>query len=143
MAQRKKTSLSDAEIEKAVDLERRLIEAFREKDVDAAMRLFWNHPDAHLVMDGMVLKGPDEIRKWFESAFAENESIKITVNDVHHVASGDGVIGVGTATYEFTPVSGPRRLMVERWSDLRRKIDGSWVMVLDHATSIEHKELED
>jgi hypothetical protein len=25
-------------------------------------------------------------------------------------------------------------LMVERWSDLRRKIDGRWVYVLDHTT---------
>jgi hypothetical protein len=33
-------------------------------------------------------------------------------------------------------VNGERQLMVERWFDLRRKIDGRWVYVLDHATML-------
>ena len=143
MSQERTTSLSAADFEEAKALEQRLVNAFGSKDIDAAMRVFWDHPDAHIVLDGTVLKGSETIRQWFERAFAENESIKVTVNEVDHIASGDSVIGVGTATYEFTPVSGPRRLMVERWSDLRRKIDGSWVMVLDHTTAIEKRELSE
>ena len=45
-------------------------------------------------------------------------------------------IGVGTFTYDLKPTDGPRQLMVERWSDLRRKIDGRWVYVLDHSTPV-------
>jgi uncharacterized protein (TIGR02246 family) len=118
----------------AKDLDRQLSEAMSRKDLDAAMACFWDDPDMVLVQNGNIHRGPDAVRTAIKKMFDQNESIRLEVNEVTHVPSGDGVIGVGTATYDLKPSSGPRHLLVERWSDLRRKIDGRWVYVLDHTT---------
>ena len=127
--------LTQADLAEAKDLDRRLGEAFGRKDLDAVMACFWNDPDLVVVLNGDVHRGPDAVRAAIKEMFFDQyESIRGEVNEVTHLPSGDGVIVVGTATFEFQPASGPRQLMVERWSDLRRKIDGRWVMVLDHTT---------
>lgn len=50
--------------------------------------------------------------------------------------AGDGVITVGTATYDLQLSSGLPQQIVERWSDVKGKIDGRWVYVLDDATIV-------
>jgi ketosteroid isomerase-like protein len=129
-------SLTEADLAAAKDLSRRFKEAFHRKDLDAAMACFWNDPDLFIVLNGNVHRGPDAAHASIKEMFDQNESIKVEVNEITYVPSGDGIIGVGTATFEFKPVDGPARLMVERWSDLRRKIDGRWVMVHDHTTHL-------
>jgi hypothetical protein len=46
------------------------------------------------------------------------------------------IMAVGTATYDLKPVGAPGVQIVERWTDLEKKIDGRWVYVLDHATMV-------
>ena len=118
------------------ELNRQLVDAMARKDLDQAMACFWNDPNLVIVLNGTVFRGPDAARAAIKALFDQNESIKVEANDVSYIPSGDGVLAVGTATYTFTPMEGPPRLMVERWSDLRRKIDGRWVMVLDHTTHL-------
>ena len=129
-------SLTDAELAEAKELDQRLCEAFGRKDLDAAMACFWDSPDLIAVIAGSVQKGPAAVRDGLKQMFDQNESLRLEVNEVTYLRSGDGVIGVGTATFDLKPVNGERQLMVERWSDLRRKIDGRWVYVLDHATML-------
>ena len=129
-------SLTDAEWAEAKDLDRRLCEAFEKKDLEAAMACFWDSPDLVAVIGGQVQHGPGEVREGIRKMFEQNESLKMEVNEISYVRSGDGVIGVGTATFHLQPAGGRRQLMVERWSDLRRKIDGRWVYVLDHTTIV-------
>ena len=126
--------LTNADITEAQDLDRRLTEAMSRKDLDATMACFWNDPDLIVVLGGYVHHGPDATRAALKELFDQNESIMVEVNEITHLPSGDGVIGVGTATFDLKPVGGSHQLMVERWSDLRRKIDGRWVFVLDHTT---------
>ncbi len=127
-------SLAEADLAEAKDLDRRFTEAMSQKDLDAAMACFWNGPDLVVVLNGNVYLGPHAARAAIKEVFDQNETVRLEVNEITHVPSGDGVIGIGTATYELKPAGGPRKLMVERWSDLRRKIDGRWVYVLDHTT---------
>jgi len=129
-------SLSVADLAEVKELDRRLCEAIGRKDVDAAMACFWNSPELVAVIGGNVQQGPAAVRSGFEQLFDQNESIRLEVNQVAYVRSGDGVIGVGTATFDLKPVTGQRQRLVERWSDLRRKIDGRWVYVLDHTTMV-------
>lgn len=129
-------TLTEADLAEARDLDRQFGEAFARKDLDAAMACFWNHPDLVVALNGVVLRGPDAVRASFKEMFDQHESIRVEGNDVTHLPSGDGVIVFGTATFDLKPASGPRQLMIERWTDLRRKIDGRWVMVLDHTTVI-------
>lgn len=125
-----------ADLDEAKDLDRRFTEAISRKDLDAAMACFWNDPDLVVALNGAVYRGFDAVRAATKELLDQNESIRMEVNEVTLLPSGDGVIGVGTATLDLKPASGPRQLMVERWSDLRRKIDGNWVYVLDHTTVI-------
>ncbi len=127
-------SLAEADLAEAKDLDRRFTEAMSQKDLDAAMACFWNGPDLVVVLNGNVYLGHHAARAAIKEVFDQNETVRLEVNEITHVPSGDGVIGIGTATYELKPAGGPRKLMVERWSDLRRKIDGRWVYVLDHTT---------
>jgi len=133
-------SVSEVDLAGAKDLDRRLTDALSRKDLDAAMACFWNDPDLVLILDGNVHRGPETARAALKEMFDQNESIRVEVKDITHLPSGDGIIGVGTATYEFKPADGPPRLMVERWSDFRKKIDGRWVLVLDHTTVIPEQE---
>lgn len=126
--------LTEADLTEAKDLDRRLTEAFSRKDLEATMACFWNDPDLVVILNGKVHRGPDAVRVSITEMFDQNESIRVRVDEVTHILSGDGVIGVGTATFEMKPVDGSHRLMIERWSDLRRKIDGRWVFVHDHTT---------
>ena len=126
--------LTKADFTEAQDLDRRLSEAMSRKDLVATMACFWNDPDLVVVLGGNIHRGPKATRAALKALFDQNESIRVEVNEVSHVPSGDGVLGVGTATFKLKPTGGPPRLMVERWSDLRRKIDGHWVFVLDHTT---------
>ncbi len=127
-------SLSDAEIAEARALDQKLCEAISRKDLDAVMACFWNSPDLVVVIMGQIQRGPDAVREGIRQMFEQNTSVRLEVNDVAYVPSGDGVIAVGTATFDLHAVNGARRLLVERWSDLRRKIDGRWVYVLDHTS---------
>ena len=129
-------SLSEAGLAEAKDLDRRLCDAISRKDLDAAMACFWDSPDMVAVIAGSVQKGPAAVRQGMKQLFEQNESVSLEVNDVTYLRSGDGVIGVGTATFSLKPTDGQPQLVVERWSDLRRKIDGRWVYVLDHTTIV-------
>lgn len=127
---------AEIEQEGAKGLDQRLIDAIGRKNLDEAMACFWNDPALVVVLYGNVCRGPEAVRAALKEFFAQNESIQVEVNEVSHLRSGDGVLGVGTATFTMKPLGGPPKLMVERWSDLRRKIDGRWVMVLDHTTIV-------
>ena len=132
--------LTKADFEEAKDLDWRFAEAMSRKDLDAAMACFWNNPDLVVVLYGNVYRGPDAVRTAIKEMFDQNDVLKVEINETTQLPSGDGVIGVGTATFECKPSGGRRRLMVERWSDLRRKVDGRWVYVLDHATMLPEEE---
>ena len=129
-------SLSEKELAEAKELDRRLCEAISRKDLDAAMTCFWDDPDLVAVIAGDVQKGPAAVRRGLQQLFDQHESVSLEVNEITYLRSGDGIIGVGTATFDLKPVNGERQLMVERWSDLRRKIGGRWVYVLDHTTMV-------
>jgi ketosteroid isomerase-like protein len=68
--------------------------------------------------------------------FESNEKVTIAVTDISYVPAGESVMAVGTATIDLQPKSGPAQHIVERWTDVERKIDGRWVYVLDHTTLV-------
>jgi uncharacterized protein (TIGR02246 family) len=129
-------SLSAADLEEAKDLERRFTEAMGRKDLDAVMDCFWNSPDLIVVLFGNVQRGAEAVRSGIAQMFEQNESVKLTVNEASHVPVGDGVITVGIATYDLKPKNGPSMQIVEAWTDLKRRVDGRWVYVLDQATMV-------
>ncbi len=106
------------------------------KELDGAMNCFWKSPELIVVLFGNVERGYDAVRAGIAQMFAQNETVKLTVNEISYVRMGEMIMAVGTATYDLKPVNGAPMQIVERWTDLERKIDGRWVYVLDHATML-------
>jgi uncharacterized protein (TIGR02246 family) len=129
------TTLTPEEVAEAKELDQRFMDAFNRKDLEAALACFWDHPDVLIVFFGKLLRGTEAVRRHLRELFTQNVSLKVEAKEVTYLPSGDAVIGIGTAVFHLQPMDGPRRLMIECWSDLRRKINGRWVYVLDHAAA--------
>jgi uncharacterized protein (TIGR02246 family) len=130
------TSVTPSDLADARALNQKFAEAMNRKDLDGAMSCFWNSPDLILVLWGTTVRGYEGVRAGIKQMFDQNESVKLEVNELTFVPVGDMIMAVGTATYYLQPKSGPSQKIVERWTDLERKIDGRWVYVMDHATIV-------
>ena len=131
------TSGTKPDLTEAQKLVNRFTEAMSHKDLDGAMACFWNSPDLIVVLFGNVQRGYDSVRAGIAQMFAQNESVKLVVNEISYVPISDMIMAVGTATYDLKPIGGgPSQQIVERWTDLEKKIDGRLVYVLDHATMV-------
>ena len=58
------------------------------------------------------------------------------IDEVRHIPVGDSVFAVGTATYTIQGKDGSVNKLTERWTDVRGKIGGRWIYVLDHAHAL-------
>lgn len=114
------------------DLDRRFLAAMSNKDLEAAMACFADGPDLVAVIWGNELRGPEQLREAMAALFRSYDEIRLVIDRVREFRSGDAVIAVGQATYEFKARAVPTRL-TEIWTDVRRKVNGRWVYVLDHA----------
>jgi uncharacterized protein (TIGR02246 family) len=114
------------------DLDRRFLAAMSNKDLEAAMACFAQSPDLVAVIWGNELRGPEQLREAMAALFRSYDEIRLVIDRVREFRSGDAVIAVGQATYEFKARGVPTRL-TEIWTDVRRKVNGRWVYVLDHA----------
>jgi len=129
-------ALSPSDRAAVEDLVQRFTEAMSRKDLEGAMSCFWNSPELIVVLFGNVQRGYDSVRSSIAAMFEQNETVKLTVNEISYVRVGSMVMAVGTATYDLKPKGASAMQLVERWTDLEKKIGGRWVYVLDHATMV-------
>ena len=126
-------SLSDADLVANQELDQRFKDAMDQMDIEKLMSCLWNSPDLIFVdFDGNVNRGSDDIRKVFEQFFAQFESLSLVCDEISHIRAGNSVFAVGTATYTMQTKDGTSQQVTQRWSDVRGKVDGHWVYVLDH-----------
>jgi len=114
------------------ELDRRFLAAMSNKDIEAAMACFADSPDLVVVIWGNEFRGPQQLREAMLAVFGKYNEIKLSIDRVREFRSGDAVIAVGHATYEFKQADVKTKL-TEVWTDVRRKVNGRWVYVLDHA----------
>ena len=119
-----------------MELEKAFCSAMSSKNVDGVMACLLNSPDLVVVLYGKVLRGPEQVRGELRVLFDKMRALTLEVDAVKYIACGEAVIAVGTATYQFYPRNGPASTLVERWTDVRRCIQGRWVTVLDHAEKL-------
>jgi ketosteroid isomerase-like protein len=130
-------TLTAADLEGAKDLARRFVDSINRKDLNGTMACIWNSPDMIWVSFGTTIRGYDGFRNGIAQMFDQNETVKIKVDEVSLVPVGDVIMAVGTATIDLQPKGGgPSQHIVERWTDLEKKIDGRWVYLLDHTTLV-------
>jgi uncharacterized protein (TIGR02246 family) len=126
-------SLTNEELLANQELDQRFIESMSQMDIEKLMSCFWNSPDLIFVdFDGNVNRGSDNIRKVFEQFFTQFESLSLECDEISHIRAGNSVFAVGTATYFMQMKDSTSQQVTQRWSDVRGKVDGHWVYVLDH-----------
>ena len=119
------------------DLDQRFTGGMSRKDIEQVMSCFWNNPDCILVVhDGTVYHGFEEIRAAIEQMFAECETISLDIDEVSHIRQGNSVFAVGTATYVLITTEEASQKLTVRWTHVRRKENGRWVYVMDHAHAL-------
>jgi ketosteroid isomerase-like protein len=123
-------------IEANLALDKAFCAAMSNKDLDGVMSCLWDSPDLVVVLYGKVLRGSEQARHEVNAMVETMRALTLEINEVQYVACGDDVIAVGTATYHFYPRLGAPSELVERWTDVRRCIEGRWYYVLDHAEEI-------
>ena len=80
----------------------------------------------------------DAVQSRWSQAFAAYETFKIAVTEISYVPAGGAIIALGTATIDRQPKGGgAAEHIVERWTDVERKIDGRWVYVSNHTTKVD------
>jgi ketosteroid isomerase-like protein len=126
--------LSEPDLQAQKELDEAFCSAMSRKDLDGVMRCLWNDPNLVVVLwDATVYRGSEAIRAAAQQLFDTFPVVRLGIDEVSHVPVGDGVVAVGTATYNLQAKDGSAVRIVERWTDLRRKVEGRWVYVLDHA----------
>ena len=119
------------------DLNKRFTEGMSQKDIEQVMSCFWNSRDLIFVnFDGTVFRGFDKVRMAVEQLFTQSESLSLAIDEVSHIRQGESVFAVGTATYEMKTKESDSQRITERWTDVRHKVDGRWVYVMDHAHAL-------
>ena len=131
------TPMSSEALRANQELDQRFCDAMSKMDIEQVMTCFWDSPDFIFVgTDGTVVLGADGLRKSVEDWFAQCESLRLVIDEVRHVPVADSVFAVGTATYTIGGKDASVQTLTERWTDVRRQIDGRWIYVLDHAHAL-------
>jgi ketosteroid isomerase-like protein len=126
--------LSQQDLQAQRELDQAFCSAMSRKDLEGVMRCLWENPNLVVVLwDATVYRGWENIRAAVQQLFDTFPGVRLGIDEVSHVPVGDGVVAVGTATYDLEAKDGSAVRIVERWTDLRRQINGRWVYVLDHA----------
>jgi ketosteroid isomerase-like protein len=130
-------TLSEQDLQSQRELDNAFCSAMTRKDLAAVMQCLWHDPNLVVVLfDATVYRGWENVRNAVQGLFDTFPQVRLEIDEVSHVPVGDGVVAVGTATYSLQTADGSAVRIVERWTDLRRKVDGRWVYVLDHAHAL-------
>jgi hypothetical protein len=116
-------------------LDHRFLAAMSSKNVDTAMSCFLDSSDLVVVLSGKDMRGTAQVRAAIMKLFDSYDEIKLDIDRVTEFPSGDVVIAVGQATWTLAK-AGETTSIKEIWTDVRRKVNGRWVYVLDHAEGL-------
>ncbi|MFC2161722.1 YybH family protein, partial [Acidobacteriota bacterium] len=101
------------------------------------MSCVWDSPDfVFVATDGTIFLGSENFRKATDAWLSAFESIDVVEDEVRFIPAGDSLLVVGKATYTLTSKDGASFKLSEVWTDVRKKIGGQWIMVLDHAHAL-------
>jgi ketosteroid isomerase-like protein len=127
-------SISAKVIAEQRELDRRLIEAHDQKNVEKIVGLFSGSPDVFFIRpNGILHRGRANIRRSYEGFFATLDSIRGELKEVRYLPAENGVIAVGTVVFHRKPKNAPADQRTVIWTDYRRVEGGKWVFVFRHA----------
>ena len=129
--------LSEEDILANQELNQRFVDGICQKNIEQIMSCVWDSPDfVFVATDGTIFLGSENFRKATEAWFSAFKSIDVALLEIKFIPAGDSLLVVGKATYTLTAEDGSSHKLPEVWTDVRKKIDGRWIMVLDHAHAL-------
>lgn len=103
-------------------------------DAERVASLFWKGPEATVVFtDGSVHRGWENLRRFYVELFGPLTSAAVDYSDLSYHQVGDAVIGTGLVKVQAESKDGPPLDFSYRFSSLRRRQGGKWVLVMRHA----------
>jgi ketosteroid isomerase-like protein len=130
-------TISEQDLRSQRELDHAFCTAMSRKDLAGVMQCLWHDPNLVVVLwDATVYRGWESVRDAVQKLFDTFPEVRLEIDEVIHVPVGDGIVAVGTATYSLRAADGSTVRIVERWTDLRRSVDGRWIYVLDHAHAL-------
>ena len=120
----------------AVELDAKLIEAFRRRDLDALLEQYWNHDDLFTIGEsGAVTRGWDAARAFQERFFSIAESIEFTFGEWHYEPSAQMVLAAAPFELAYRMKGGGEQTSEGWYTNVRRWIDRRWLVVFEHISS--------
>lgn len=113
-------------------LDRRMVSAFSKKDLAGVLSCFADSPDLIVVLWGTEMHGPGELGQALESLFSRCTAVKLTIDRISRILSGGVVMAIGRATCMMAS-NGNTDVVGEVWTDVRRRVNGRWVYIIDHS----------
>ena len=113
-------------------LDRRMMSAFSRKDLAGVLNCFADSPDLIVVLWGTEMHGPEELRQALESLFTRYSTLELTIDRIERILSGGVVMAIGRATCTMGS-NGSTNVVGEVWTDVRRRVNGRWVYIIDHS----------
>ena len=114
------------------ELDARLVAGMSGKSVADVMNCFVDSPDLMAVLWGTEMHGPAELRQAVESLFTQCDTLQLSIDRISRTLVDGVVIAVGHCTYAMVK-RGQVRTIKEVWTDVRCRVDGKWLYVLDYA----------
>lgn len=127
-------SHDEEEIRKLVDLE---VSSASARDLDKVMSVYWKNTD-FVLYDAAVQEpfvGWDALRGIYEEYFKTFAgSMEGKVNDLNVGTAKDLGYAFSTQTWKFTKPDGTVTTVVQRVTNIYKKIDGRWQCIHEHAS---------
>ncbi len=120
----------------AKDLDKRFIEAYNNRDVDAIMDTYWNSPDLVSYTPGQLeIKGWQNVKDMFTEEFENMPEFSLKLTEMHYQVAGDVVIGWGKWQMTISPPGIEPIVIDGRYTDVKAEKNGKWVYTIDHASA--------
>jgi len=118
---------------KAVD--EQWVDAFNKADVDALSRLYWKDPSLLMYpSDGMELRGWDDVKAYHGRTLSHMKGATASLSGTNYTVAGDMVVCYGRWTIMVPTEEGPVFEIHGRYSDVKAKRDGAWVIIMEHGS---------
>ena len=115
------------------EFDRQILQAFEERSAEKILSFHWKSPDLVVVGPGGDLaRGWEMLKPVEERFYASLETADAEIVDDVKVPSGDGVWSVLTVKFKGRMKDGTTVEATSRLIDLRRRINGRWVIVFHH-----------
>lgn len=109
-------------------------EAFNKQNIDGLMADLWNSPDVVGYYPGGSLIGYNAVRQSWEGFFQNLTVKRFTITDQNIEVDNRTAYHWGLYDIVIEPKGGPEITLPGRFTQVWRRIDGKWVVVIDHAS---------